>query len=96
MYSEITYDERDHIGTITIDRPEARNALTYTTYDELQRAVETSKARCLIITGAIAEDLEASVFPEFVGVIAFQWARRGGCISRRKLGEGTAVKCQSI
>ncbi len=51
MYTEITYDESDHIGTITIDRPEARNALTHTTYAELADAVERTTARCLIITG---------------------------------------------
>lgn len=52
MYTEITYDEQDHVGVITINRPEARNALTFTTYDELARAVDTSSARCLILTGA--------------------------------------------
>src|SRR6056297_1268335 len=52
MYTEIEYDEADHVGTITINRPEAHNALTYTTYDELKHAVEHSGARCLVITGA--------------------------------------------
>lgn len=51
MYSEITYSEADHVGIITIDRPEARNALTFTTYDELADAVEQTTARCLVITG---------------------------------------------
>jgi enoyl-CoA hydratase len=51
-YSEITYDEHGHVGLITINRPEARNALTYTTYAELENAVRTTEARCLIITGA--------------------------------------------
>lgn len=52
MYTEISYDEADHIGVITIDRPEARNALTHTTYAELADAVERTTARCLIVTGA--------------------------------------------
>ena len=52
MYTEIDYSESDHVGTITIDRPEARNALTHTTYAELADAVEKSTARCLIVTGA--------------------------------------------
>jgi enoyl-CoA hydratase len=52
MYTEISYDESDHIGVITIDRPEARNALTHTTYAELADAVERTTARCLIVTGA--------------------------------------------
>lgn len=52
MYTEIRYDESDHVGVITIDRPQARNALTFTTYDELAHAVEHTTARCLVLTGA--------------------------------------------
>ena len=51
-FTEITYDTIGHVGLITIDRPEARNALTYTTYAELAEAVETTEARCLVVTGA--------------------------------------------
>ena len=50
-YTEIDYTVRDHVGIITIDRPEARNALTHTTYAELERAVIETEARCLVITG---------------------------------------------
>jgi len=51
VYTEIEYELRDHIGIITIDRPAARNALTFTTYAELADAVDTTTARCLVITG---------------------------------------------
>src|SRR5947209_7420214 len=54
-FTEIRYEKRGHaghVGVITIDRPEARNALTHTTYAELAEAVETTEARCLVITGA--------------------------------------------
>src|SRR6056297_2433625 len=50
-FTEIEYTKRGHVGIITVDRPEARNALTFTTYAELARAVETTTARCLVITG---------------------------------------------
>lgn len=52
MYTELSYDVDGHIGVITLRRPEARNALTFTTYRELEDAVRTSTARCLIVTGA--------------------------------------------
>ena len=52
MYTELSYELVDNVGTITLQRPEARNALTFTTYPELEDAVRTSTARCLIITGA--------------------------------------------
>jgi enoyl-CoA hydratase len=53
VYTELNYDERDdHVGVITLNRPEARNALTHTTYAELEDAVRTSTARCLVVTGA--------------------------------------------
>jgi enoyl-CoA hydratase len=41
-----------HVGVINLNRPEARNALTWRTYAELEDAVRTTEARCLVITGA--------------------------------------------
>ena len=51
MPTELTYEETDHVGVITLNRPEARNALTFTTYAELEEAVRGTTARCLVITG---------------------------------------------
>jgi enoyl-CoA hydratase/carnithine racemase len=51
MFQEIQYEEREHVGILTLDRPDARNALTHATYAELQEAVEKTTARCLIVTG---------------------------------------------
>ncbi|HYZ91350.1 MAG TPA: enoyl-CoA hydratase-related protein [Actinomycetota bacterium] len=51
-YSEIIYEQQGNVGVITLNRPDARNALTYTTYFELEDAVRTTDARCLVITGA--------------------------------------------
>ncbi|HJR26631.1 MAG TPA: enoyl-CoA hydratase-related protein [Acidimicrobiales bacterium] len=51
MPTELRYEEVGHVGVITLDRPEARNALTRTTYAELEAAVRTTTARCLVITG---------------------------------------------
>jgi enoyl-CoA hydratase/carnithine racemase len=48
----MTYEEDGHVGVITLDRPAARNALTYTLYAEVEEAVRTTGARCLVITGA--------------------------------------------
>ena len=50
-FTELTYEETDHIGVITLNRPEAMNSLTYTLYAELEDAVRQSEARVLIITG---------------------------------------------
>jgi enoyl-CoA hydratase/carnithine racemase len=51
-YEDLTYEEQDHVGLITLRRPEARNALTFRSYAELEDAVRTTSARCLVITGA--------------------------------------------
>jgi enoyl-CoA hydratase len=51
-YTELSYEVDGHVGVITIQRPEARNALTWTTYAELEDAVRTTAERCLVITGA--------------------------------------------
>ena len=45
MYTELSYDVDGHVGVITLRRPEARNALTYTTYRELEDAVRTATVR---------------------------------------------------
>jgi len=50
-YTEISYDVEGHVGILTIRRPEARNALTFTTYAELEHAIRTTRERCVIITG---------------------------------------------
>src|SRR3954454_13271007 len=52
MPDELEYAERDGVGVITLQRPEARNALTRTTYAELEEAVRSTTARCLVVTGA--------------------------------------------
>ena len=52
MTEEIRVERRGEVEIVTLDRPEARNALTHRTYAELERAVRETKARCLVVTGA--------------------------------------------
>src|SRR6478672_2086025 len=51
MDDELLYREDGYVGVITLNRPEARNALTWTTYRLLETAVRETTARCLVITG---------------------------------------------
>jgi enoyl-CoA hydratase len=51
-YQELTYEAVGDVGVITLDRPDARNALTRRTYRELEDAVRATTARCLVVTGA--------------------------------------------
>ncbi len=52
----VTFELSDHIATITLNRPEKRNALNFQAYDELETALRFASAsedvRCVIITGA--------------------------------------------
>jgi enoyl-CoA hydratase len=50
-FKELTYEENDGVGVITLNRPEAMNSLTYTLYMELEDAVRGSQARALVLTG---------------------------------------------
>jgi enoyl-CoA hydratase len=52
VYTELIYETQGDVGVITLNRPQARNALTHTTYAELDDAVRTTTSRCLVITGA--------------------------------------------
>ena len=50
-YEDLVYELRDHVGVITLARPEVHNALRRRTYTELEDAVRTTDARVLVITG---------------------------------------------
>ena len=50
--SELLYEVTDHVGLITLNRPEAMNSLTYQLYADLEDTVRTSEARVLVITGS--------------------------------------------
>ena len=52
---DLHYEISEHVGVLTIDRPEARNALRMQTYAELEAVVRSlgeDDVRCLVITGA--------------------------------------------
>jgi enoyl-CoA hydratase/carnithine racemase len=55
-FTDVTWSiDEDHVGLITLNRPEARNALTHPMYAELERLVRQAPdagARCIVITGA--------------------------------------------
>lgn len=51
MSDLVIVETEARVCTVTLNRPEARNALTHTTYAELEQAVRTTRARCLVITG---------------------------------------------
>jgi enoyl-CoA hydratase/carnithine racemase len=50
--SGIRIEQRGHVDVVTIDRPQARNALTHASFAALRRAVLDTTARCLVVTGA--------------------------------------------
>jgi enoyl-CoA hydratase len=49
--NELLYTVTDHVGLITLNRPEAMNSLTYQLYADLEDTVRDSDARVLVITG---------------------------------------------
>ena len=49
---ELGFEVHGDVAVITLNRPEARNALTWSLYTKLEQAVRTTTARCLVITGA--------------------------------------------
>src|ERR1043165_9169959 len=55
MADSVLYEVADHIATITLNRPEQRNALNFEAYDRLEQAfrqaVRDPEARCVIVTG---------------------------------------------
>lgn len=55
-FTHTGYVVADHVATITLNRPEVRNALNYRAYDELEAAFllasSSTQVRCVIVTGA--------------------------------------------
>jgi enoyl-CoA hydratase len=52
MYEDLTYEVvHDHVGLITLDRPQVHNALRRRSYVELEDAVRSATERVLVITG---------------------------------------------
>jgi enoyl-CoA hydratase/carnithine racemase len=55
-YEALLYQVKDGVATITINRPERRNALSWTVMSELRTAFEAAKAdagvRVVVLTGA--------------------------------------------
>ena len=50
--SDLLYEVTDHVGVVTLNRPDAMNSLTYQLYADLEDTVRTSEARVLVITGS--------------------------------------------
>lgn len=66
----VTYDVRDNVATITINRPEKMNSLTLDAKvalrDAVQRAAADDEARCVVLTGSgrafcVGQDLKEHV-----------------------------------
>lgn len=47
----LRYEVQDHVGVITLNRPDAMNSLNYQLYADLEDTVRSSTARALVITG---------------------------------------------
>jgi len=47
----LIYEETDHVGVITLNRPDAMNSLSYQLYADLEDTVRGASARVLVITG---------------------------------------------
>ena len=51
MSDELLYEMVDHVGVMTLNRPEAMNSLSYQLYADIEDTVRASEARALVITG---------------------------------------------
>ena len=72
MTDELLYEQRDGIGHVTLNRPRARNALTFAMYERLAEiAAEPGDVRVLVITGAgdraFAAGTDINQFRAFAG-----------------------------
>ena len=64
-YHHIKYDVAEEIATITLTRPEARNALSTEMHDDISNALEDIKERA-------GEDVKAVILPGAGGAFCMQ------------------------
>ena len=90
MYQTIHYEKKDHIGILTIDRPEALNALNSTVITELEQVIGEVEGDGtllgLILTGAgrsfvAGADIGEQQPLDLAG--GRKWGRRGSALMRR-------------
>ncbi|HEV2755909.1 MAG TPA: enoyl-CoA hydratase-related protein [Actinomycetota bacterium] len=55
-YESLRWEVADHVATVTLDRPEKKNAMSWTMFNEIRdafdRASDDDDVRCLVVTGA--------------------------------------------
>lgn len=55
-YQTLIWDLDDHVATITLNRPEKKNAMSWAMFNEIRdvflRAAEEDEVRCVVLTGA--------------------------------------------
>lgn len=55
-YESLTWECEGHVATVTLNRPEKKNAMTWTMFNEIRAAFDRASAdddvRCLVVTGA--------------------------------------------
>ena len=104
MYQTIRYEKQENIGIITIDRPEALNALNSTVILELIDVIgqveQDGELRALIITGEGRSFVAGADIGEQCPMdltAGRNWGRRGGqrlCPGRRlRAGHGLRHHC---
>ena len=90
MYQTIRYEKQDHIVLVTIDRPEALNALNSTVISELEQVVSDLEndrdIRAMILTGAgrsfvAGADIGEQYPLDLDG--GRRWGQRGSALLRR-------------
>jgi enoyl-CoA hydratase/carnithine racemase len=81
--SNVVWDIKESVGIVTLDRPEARNALTWEMYDALVEACDTAEAdenvRVLIIRGAggaFSAGTDIAQFKDFDGADGVAYEKR--------------------
>ena len=85
VFANISYEKRDAIGYLTIDRPKALNALSQATLGEIQSALEDARddngVRGVILTGAgnraFVAGADITEIASISAVEAAEFTRRG-------------------
>jgi len=89
----------DHVGRITLDRPDAKNALTIEMRDGIVDAVRSARqddnVRALLLTGAMLAALARRIGTPYPALVAYQERVRGRPSVQRAMTQEGLVKPQA-
>ncbi|MBW3595468.1 MAG: enoyl-CoA hydratase/isomerase family protein, partial [Actinobacteria bacterium] len=76
-YESLLWQVEDRVATITLDRPEKKNAMSFVMFNEIRdaflRAANDDEVRCVVVTGAGGAFCSGADLTDPANMVATTW-----------------------